>query len=113
PEVVEAVRGLPVDAVVLDGEAIALAPDGRPRAFQVTMSRFGSRTERRIPLSVSFFDVLHVDGDDVLDLPARERHGLLAARVPEALRVPRLETPDAAAAEAFLEEALARGHEGV
>ena len=118
PEVVEAMHRLPVHAVVLDGEVIALGDDGRPRPFQVTMSRFGSKRgvgELRgaVPLSAFFFDCLHLDGDDLLDLPARDRLAALAERVPDDLRVPRLETDAAAAAEAFLAAALDRGHEGV
>jgi ATP-dependent DNA ligase I len=113
PELVDAVRKLPARDLVLDGEAIALDQDGRPRAFQETMSRFGSREKRRIPLSAVFFDVLHVDGDDLLDLPARERFAALAAVVPEELRVRRIETEDAAEAERFLADALEHGHEGV
>jgi len=113
PELVEAIRALPVEAIVLDGEAIAIADDGRPHPFQVTMSRFGSRTERAIPLTAAFFDCLHLDGHDLLDRPGRERFAALAASVPEELRVPRVETEDAGEAERFLETALAAGHEGV
>jgi DNA ligase-1 len=118
PEVVEAVRALPVEAVILDGEAIALYPDGRPHPFQVTMSRFGSRLEvpelrRTVPLSPFFFDVLHLDGDDLIDRPALERFAVLTARTPEALRVLRIETTDPEEAERFLDRALERGHEGV
>ena len=43
PEVIEAVRELPLRSVILDGEAIALRPDGRPRPFQETASRAASR----------------------------------------------------------------------
>jgi DNA ligase-1 len=118
PEVLQALLALPVEAIVLDGEAIALTEDGRPRPFQVTMGRFGTRAavdelRRSVPLSAFVFDCLHVDGDDLLDRPARERLAVLEARVPEALRVPRIETDDAAEADAFLDDALARGHEGV
>jgi len=118
PEVAEAVRRLPVEAVVLDGEAIALRADGRPQPFQVTMSRFGSRLDvgehrRRVSLSPFFFDCLHVDGDDLLDLPARERFAALADHVPTELRAPRSEGVDEAEAERVLDEALGRGHEGV
>src|SRR5918992_529644 len=118
PEVVSALLALPVDAIVLDGEAIALAAEGRPRPFQGTMGRFGTHAaaeelRRSVPLSAFVFDCLHVDGDDLLDRPARERFAVLEARVPEELRVPRLETEDAAEAGAFLDAALARGHEGV
>jgi DNA ligase-1 len=113
PELAAAVRALPVEALVLDGEAIALDDDGRPRPFQVTMSRFGSRTERTIPLTAAFFDCLHLDGDDLLDRPGSERFAALVSRVPEELRVRRVETSDGDEAERFLESALAAGHEGV
>jgi DNA ligase-1 len=118
PEVVEAVHALPVEGIVLDGEAIALREDGRPQPFQVTMSRFGTKVvvedlRRSTPLSPFFFDCLHVDGDDLIDRPARERLAVLDARLPESLVVPRIETDDADAAQGFLEDALAHGHEGV
>jgi DNA ligase 1 len=118
PEVVAAVRELPVDRAVLDGEALALDDEGRPRRFQDTMSRVGRGREpttdaREVPLSVRFFDVLHVDGDDVLDRPLRDRLALLAAVVPAELRVDQLVTDDAAAGEAFLQRTLEAGHEGV
>ena len=114
PEVVEAVLALPVDAVVLDGEAIALRCDGRPEPFQVTMSRFGSKTlDMRVLLSPFFFDCLHLDGEDLLDRPLTERRASLVARVPESMRPATLETTDAEEAERFLESAIAYGHEGV
>jgi ATP-dependent DNA ligase I len=118
PEVVRAILALPVEAIVLDGEAIALGEDGRPRPFQVTMGRFGTRVaaddlRRSVPLSAFLFDCLHLDGDDLLDRPGRERFAVLEERLPEALRVPRLETGDAAEADAFVDAALAQGHEGV
>ncbi len=118
PEVVEAVRRMPASSLVLDGEAIALRPDGSPEPFQVTMRRFGRKLEvarlrEELPLSVLFFDALHSGGEDLVARPARERHAALAAAVPDPLRVPRLVTADRAAAAAFLDDALARGHEGL
>jgi DNA ligase-1 len=118
PEVLEAVLALPAERVVLDGEVIALRTDGRPQPFQVTASRFGSRTSleelrRRVPLTPVFFDLLHADGDDLLDRPGAERAARLAELAPAGLLVPRLETDDRAAAAAFQADALARGHEGV
>jgi DNA ligase 1 len=118
PEIVVALRALDVSAIVLDGEVIALRDDGRPRPFQVTMSRFGTRTsvdELRgaTPLSAYFFDCLHLDGEDLLDRPARNRLAALDARVSPELVVPRVETEDVDVAGAFLDDTLARGHEGV
>jgi DNA ligase-1 len=118
PEVVEGVAALPLDAVILDGEVIALGSDGRPRAFQVTMSRFGSRLDvdelrRSVPLSSFFFDCLHLDGEDLIDRPAADRVAVLASRLPGPLLVPRIETASPTQAQRFLDDALARGHEGV
>jgi DNA ligase-1 len=117
PEIVEALAALPLRDAILDGEAIALAPDGAPLPFQVTMRRFGrkidvERLRAELPLAVRFFDCLLLDGEPLLDRPAHARAEALAAALPAELRVPRLVTADAAAAEAFHAEALARGHEG-
>jgi len=118
PEIVDAIRGLDTEAIVLDGEAIALREDGRPRPFQETMSRFSSKqfpasSRAGIPLSPFFFDCLHLDGQDLIDLPARERLTALARLLPPELAVPRVETGDPEVAQGYLDEALARGHEGV
>jgi ATP-dependent DNA ligase I len=118
PEVVAAALALPVSAAVLDGEVIALQPDGRPHPFQVTASRVGSRLEvarlaASLPLTAFLFDLLHLDGQDLLDQAGAERHAAMAAVVPETLRIPRTVTGDPAAAAAFLDDTLARGHEGV
>jgi DNA ligase 1 len=118
PEVVAAALALPVAAAVLDGEVIALQPGGRPHPFQVTASRVGSRLEverlaATLPLTALLFDLLHLDGQDLLDQAGAERHAAMAAVVPETLRIPRTVTADPAAAAAFLDDTLARGHEGV
>jgi DNA ligase-1 len=118
PELVEAARALPAETVVLDGEAIALQPGGRPHPFQVTSSRFASRValeelRASLPLSAFFFDVLHLDGADLLDEPASQRLAALEQAVPGELRVPRIVSADAGEAVAFLADALAHGHEGV
>jgi ATP-dependent DNA ligase I len=118
PEAVETVLALPAGSAVLDGELIALRDDGRPHPFQITAGRLGSRlgVERlrtTVPLTLYLFDVLHLDGEDLIDRDGAARHAALAAVTPEALRVPRTVTGDPAAAGAFLADALARGHEGV
>jgi ATP-dependent DNA ligase I len=117
PEVVEAALALPVSAAVLDGEAIALRPDGRPQPFQVTASRIGSRGDpaglRAVtPLSPVLFDVLHLDGADLLDEPGAARYAALASVVPDGLRVPRVVTASVPEASAAFAAALDRGHEG-
>ena len=118
PEIVAGALSLPVDAVVLDGEAVALRPDQRPRAFQETMSRFGQeldveRGSARVPLSAFYFDCLHLDGDDLLDRSGADRYEALASRVPEDMRIPREVADDPEAATPVMERALSLGHEGV
>jgi DNA ligase-1 len=149
PGIVALVRGLPVEQVVLDGEAIGWGGDDgeRPDRFQQTMSRFGRRgrgTKATPPevgpapvapdalpdappvdpgdltrsdldgsgLDARFFDILHVDGEDLLDLPLAER----LTRLEEAAgpwRIPGRITSDPTTAREVLDEALAAGHEGV
>jgi DNA ligase-1 len=60
-----------------------------------------------------FFDLLHLDGDDLLDVPGADRTAALDRLVPETYRVPRLVTDDPMAAADFAAEALKSGHEGV
>ena len=118
PEVVEAVLALPVTDLIADAEAIALRPDARPHRFQVTASRFGRSVDIATaraaqPLSVFVFDLLHLDGEDLLDRPTSERVAALDAIVPKTHRVDRLITDDADAAQRFLDVTLDAGHEGV
>jgi DNA ligase-1 len=118
PEVVEAIRVLPARELILDGETIALAPDGAPQPFQVTMRRFGRKLDveamrAEMPLASLFFDCLRCEGDSLVDRPARERFARLGDTLPPELIVPRLVTSDVAAGEAFFADAIARRHEGV
>jgi DNA ligase 1 len=118
PEVVALARSLPVRQVVLDGEVLAFGRDGRPRPFQETMQRVGREQDagpvrRGLPLEVRCFDVLHADGQDVLDASLRDRRAVLEQVVPVEHRSASLITDDVEAARMFLRDALAAGHEGV
>jgi DNA ligase-1 len=118
PDLVDRVRALPCETAVLDGETLALDDDGRPRAFQDTMSRFGSAAfDEGVLLSPFFFDLLHLDGRDLLDEPLNVRldalAGLLAADQHAALRMPGVRGPSPEQAAEVLADALAAGHEGV
>ena len=112
PELVEIVRGLPADDLILDGETLSLDDDGGPRPFQETMSRFGADAARELALRPWFFDVLHVDGRDLIDEPLSVRLAELE-RVAGEWRMPGIVTADPEAAEQLSREALAAGHEGV
>ena len=117
PEVVEAARSLSASEVILDGEVIALHPDGRPKTFQRTMQRFGrkldlERLRAELPLTPFFFDCLYVNGAPLIDQPQAERFGTLATIARSAI-VPSLVRPTREDATRFVEETIHRGHEGV
>ena len=110
PGIVTVMLGLPVRQVVLDGEALAMAGE-RPAAFQETVARIDADA-RPEGITTFLFDVLHVDGEDLLDLPLRERSARLEAIAPR-LKVPGVFTAEPDDAERVLDDALRAGHEGV
>jgi ATP-dependent DNA ligase I len=118
PEVAAVARSLHHDQLVLDGEVLSLRTDGRPEAFQVVASRTMSSADVSAlahtgALQVFFFDLLHVDGRDLLDAPLAERLDHMRQLLPEKVTVPRAVcTTPAEAAETFA-DAVRRGYEGV
>lgn len=119
PEIVDVVRALPADRLVLDGEALAVGPDGVPRPFQETAARSATKETAseaelaaQLQLTPYFFDVLHADGRDLIDAPLRERLAVLD-EVARPHTVRRLLTADADAAAEFFAGALREGQEGV
>ncbi|HKA25395.1 MAG TPA: ATP-dependent DNA ligase [Candidatus Eisenbacteria bacterium] len=117
PELVEAVLQLEARELVLDGEVVAFDSEAKPLPFQTTMRRFGRRLDvermrAELPLRTFLFDLLRLDEHDLLDQPARRRIAALIELAPT-LAVPRLVTGDVATADAFYDQALAAGHEGL
>jgi DNA ligase-1 len=117
PEVVEAARALAARECIIDGEAIVLDAEGKPRPFQITMRRFGRRQEVKklaaeLKVTPRWFDLLSLDGRPWIDAPQHERFAALTA-LDEAHVVPHLVTSEVAAAEAFYDLALEAGHEGI
>ncbi|MGI9006726.1 MAG: ATP-dependent DNA ligase [Streptosporangiaceae bacterium] len=126
PEVVAMARSLDVASAVIDGEAVALRPDGRPHPFQVTSARAASQQaapsapprptggrSAAVPLTAFLFDLLHVDGQDLIELTATERFGRLERIAPGGTLIPHLVTSDREQAAGFFADALGHGHEGV
>lgn len=112
PDVVALMRSLAVDSVVLDGELIGVFDDG-PELFQDTASTFSSGGESgRVELQTQFFDILHLDGVDVIDEPLSVRLARLRDVVGDH-RVEGIVTADPAEADAFSERVVSAGHEGV
>ncbi len=110
PGIVDAVRRLPVEQAVFDGEALWMGDDG-PAAFQDTVSRIDSEAPPEGVVTF-LFDVLHVDGDDLLDTPLEERAARLELVAPH-LKIPGVVTSDPDEGQRVLDEALRAGHEGV
>jgi DNA ligase-1 len=118
PEVVNAARALQLSEAILDGEAIALTAEGRPLPFQTTMRRFGRKLDVQglqgeLPVTPFFFDILFANGLSLLAEPYAHRWGVLAQYVPESQRPPRLVTGDHTEAQAFFDDAIRGGHEGL
>jgi DNA ligase-1 len=111
PGVVTVVRALPADGLILDGEALLVADDGRPRPFQETASETASQGGALA--RPFFFDLLAVEGESLIERPGTERWARLDEIVPAAFRTERIATDDSASATAFFDAAVAAGQEGV
>ena len=110
PGIVTAARRLPVTQAVFDGEALWMSDDG-PAAFQDTVSQIDSAAPPE-GIVTFLFDLLHVEGEDLLDTPLRERSARLEGIAPQ-LKIPSVITSDPETAGRILDEALDAGHEGV
>jgi DNA ligase 1 len=118
PEIVERIRAVEARKLVLDGEAIALDPNGRPHPFQTTMRRFGRKLDvaamrSALPLTSVYFDCLFLDDIDLTSRPAGERFQILLRTIGEEMTVPRLVTSVLEEAEGFVRKVLDAGHEGI
>ncbi len=118
PEIVDAVLALSVTRVVLDGEVVGLGTDGRPLPFQVISSRTASSVDvttarTQTPLALFVFDLLHVDGRDLLDEPLSVRMAVMPEVLPAGMLVPRTTADTVEDITAFFTDVVARGFEGV
>ena len=118
PEVAATVRALPQQTLVLDGEVLSLRGDGSPEAFQVVASRTMSAVDPAAsaqagPLQVYFFDLLHVDGRDLLDTPLQDRFAAMRKLLPARITVPREVCATAEEVASRFAAAVAGGFEGV
>jgi bifunctional non-homologous end joining protein LigD len=93
PEVIAALSALPVDRFLIDGEIVALDPDGKP-SFQRLQSRMGltnprdiERAAAQVPVVGVFFDCVMLDGYDLRRLPLLARKECLRLLLPPLGRV--------------------------
>lgn len=112
PEIVADVRAMPASDLVLDGEALTVGPDGRPRPFQETAARSATLDTSGAVLTPFFFDCLHVDGTDLLDAPLLRRLDALDAVAGPSV-VHRLITTDVDEARSYFADVVRAGQEGV
>ena len=110
PGIVDAARSLPARQAVLDGEALWMGDDG-PAAFQDTVSQIDADAPPK-GIVTFLFDVLHLNGDDLLDTPLEERAATLETLAPH-LKIPAVITTEPAEGRRVLDESLRAGHEGV
>ena len=119
PEIVFFAReGVRADSAILDGEAVARGEDGRPLPFQEILKRFRRKyrvegTAEKIPLELFLFDVVYLDGREVIDEPLRERRRLLEEVADPKILAAQTVTCDPEVVAGIYEKAVAAGHEGV
>ena len=119
PDLVEQIAAWPgAQQAVLDGEAIAVDPEGRPLPFQEVMRRFRRQhgvgdMVREVPVRLYLFDALLLDGRSLIDQPYAERWQALQQAAAGLTLAPRSVPADLAEAKAFARQAAAEGHEGV
>jgi bifunctional non-homologous end joining protein LigD len=88
PEVAAALHDLPGDALVLDGEIVALGADGHPSferlqpRMQCSDPRQAARLAAQVPVTCYVFDALVMDGHDVRALSLAARKALVQGRLP-------------------------------
>jgi bifunctional non-homologous end joining protein LigD len=118
PEIERAVRALPVEHAILDGEVVALDAEGKP-SFQRLQGR--AKVTRAIdvrravvdtPVTFFAFDLLAVEGHDLRQLPLADRKALLRSVLPPAGIVRYLDHFERDG-EALYEQVKARGLEGI
>ncbi len=118
PEIVAFARSLPASRFILEGEVVAVDREGKPLPFQDLMRRFRrvhdiDEAQREVPLKLYLFDILHLDGRDLIGTPYRERWSRLEAFVPKDVLTPRKIVTSRSEIEEFLNASLAEGHEGL
>ena len=118
PEMVQAARRVKAESAILDGEAVAVGPDGRPMAFQEILKRFRrkyhvAKLAKEIPLRLFLFDLIYLEGESLAHLPLKERRALLEGVAEADLLADQMLSDSPAEVEAAYERALEAGHEGL
>ncbi len=120
PEVIEIMDRPQVPTAIFDGEVIAIDEQGRPRAFQDVMRRFGRRRDidrlrAEQPIRLFIFDLMSLDRKLLIDTPYEERYAMLLRTAEGAgfTLAQRIEPASVHEAEQFYARTIAAGYEGV
>ena len=118
PEIVEAARRVKARSAILDGEAVAMGGDGRPRAFQEILKRFRrkyhvAKLAKEIPLRLFLFDLIYLEGESLAHRPLKERRALLEDVAEADLLADQMLSDSPVEVAAAYERALEAGHEGL
>lgn len=122
PDIVVSVKNqLNADTAIIDGEAVAIDEDGRPRAFQDILRRFRRKydvlsTSKEIPIILNMFDLMYLDGESYIDQPLKYRRETLGNIVEntKSIKVDKqILTSDVEEANRVYNNALSAGHEGI
>ena len=121
PEIAEWSRdNLAAKQCIVEGEAIAIDKEGRPKPFQILSRRIQrkydiEKTAKEIPVQVNLFDLIYFNGS-FMDKPLKERWNKLKEILNETKRfrlADHIETKDIEKADRFYKESLSEGQEGV
>ena len=110
PEIVEAVKTLPVGECVIDGEVAALDEEGRS-SFQLLQAR--EMEGKKSPIYFYVFDLLQLDGKSLISLPLESRKQLLEQICSAAGDPVRFSGEIGRDVTALLQEVKRRGLEGI
>lgn len=126
PDLVEIIRKhVKAESAILDGEAVAVDKNGKPRAFQEILKRFRRKynVEEKalgIPIQLNLFDIMYLNGKTLIDLPLIERRKALESCVESSTEdsksicvAKQVITGDLELIEQIYKEALKAGHEGL
>ena len=119
PEVVQTAReNILAREAVLEGEVIAVDSCGNPIPFQHLMRRFRrvhgvEDSAEKIPVRLYVFDILYVNGENLISAPYLQRRRILAENAGKIPLARQIVTNKVEEAERFLKEAMDAGHEGL
>jgi len=119
PDMVEIIqRDVRAEEALVEGEVVAVGSDMKPLPFQELMRRFRraheiGRVAQEIPLKLYLFDVLYLNGRQLIDLKYEERWRLLSQICPPEILAERIITNAPRQIQDFMRKAMNAGHEGL